>query len=105
MPKHEILNAEGKQRLLSQYKVKDTQVIICFERTLNKDSDWQEERPILFYQLINIYIFYGAYCNHITVMIAYVDVTCVDLHLDGILFRSIRTCLIFIFNLSKSAPN
>ncbi|XP_030967167.1 DNA-directed RNA polymerases IV and V subunit 5B-like isoform X1 [Quercus lobata] len=26
MPKHEILNAEGKQRLLSQYKVKDTQL-------------------------------------------------------------------------------
>ncbi|KAK7839425.1 dna-directed rna polymerase v subunit 5c [Quercus suber] len=26
MPKHEILNAEGKQRLLSQYKVKDAQL-------------------------------------------------------------------------------
>ncbi|KAL0007119.1 hypothetical protein SO802_008621 [Lithocarpus litseifolius] len=26
VPKHEILNAEGKQRLLSQYKVKDTQL-------------------------------------------------------------------------------
>ena len=65
MPKHEILNAEGKQRLLSQYKVKDRQVIICFERTLNKDNDWQEERPFLFYQLINIYIF----MVHITIIL------------------------------------